>query len=381
MAYAFRLDDVRMAYIRIDRAELDRAGFAAETLAFALRLGAVEHPLRRAVLKGDTVSIVNDLCEVERILQRSSNQQVALVIRNFPGCDLAGRELPGRGPVHVEPLFFHHSFFMPLVDYAKALPVSAPGAQPELLAAFTHAFDDNDMLRLWERHHAQLVGHQHLYVLDHGSAASPAQVLHPKTNVVRLPRGATDHADIARFCGNFQRFLLSQYRWVLHTDADELLVDAAGNAALLARLAGDAEGGIRAPGQAFDILQDLRTEGPLRPCEPLGPQRGFMLPNPLYKKPLLASEPASWLQGFHQVYEEQRVREDTGLWLLHLQSADFGLLLQKNQKWNAIRQSEADRRISPQNRPADTASLKAWFQATLADPALLPIPEALRALF
>lgn len=373
MAYAFRLDDVRMAYIRLSRSDLAEAGLSRPV--FALRLAGAEHPLTRAVLKGDTISIADELCEVERILQHSASQQVSVLVRDQDG---------GK-PDHAEPLLFHHSFFMPLVDYARAFPAMDPAreqaAAPALLAVFTHAYDDAGMLRFWEGHYGRLAGHRNLYVIDHGSQVSPREVLHPDTNVLRLPRAETDHADIARFCGNFQRFLLSQYRWVLHTDADELLVDEAGNAGLLARLAGSGLEGILAPGQAVDLIQDLDSEGPLRPGEPLGPQRSRMLPNALYKKPMLASEPASWVQGFHQVFEQRRVREDKRLWLLHLQAADFDLLLQKNRKWNALRQSEADRRISPQNRPADAASLTAWFRQTLADPQLQCLPERLRVLF
>ncbi len=401
MAYAFRLQDVRMAYIRLSRSDLGVVpgapfGAVAPRLAFALRLAGPErtsdHPLERAVLKGDTLNIANALCEMERILQRGEGLHVSVVVRHPDG---------GK-PDHVEPLLFHQSFFMPLVDYARRYPadLSAPAAgaaaaspaaspaggpakatKPGLLAAFTHAYDDVDMLRFWEAHYARLAGHRNLYVIDHGSEVSPCRELHPDTNVVRLPRAETDHADIARFCGWFQRFLLTQYRFVLHTDADELLVDEQGEEALLERLAGGGYEGIIAPGRAFDVIQDLRSEGPLRLGQPLGPQRSRMLPNPMYRKPLLASEPASWVQGFHQVFEEQRVRVDKALWLLHLQSADFGLLLQKNRKWNAIKQSRADRGISPQNRPADEASLTAWYGKILADKRLLPIPEGLRARF
>ena len=125
-----------------------------------------------------------------------------------------------------------------------------------------------------------LIGaHGDLFVIDHGSPTSPRLLLHPETNVVRLPRGVTDHAEIARFCSRFQRFLLSEYRWVLHTDADELLVHAQGNAALLARLARPNAAGsacILAPEHAVDVIQRLGDEGPLRLGEPLGPQRGFM---------------------------------------------------------------------------------------------------------
>ena len=393
MAYAFRLDDVRMAYIRLSRADL-----AARGQTFALRLDGVDHPLDNAVLTRDTLSINDELCQVERILQRASNRQVSLVVR-----DAAGAR-----PDFVELVLFHHSFFLPFVDYARAMPPCDGHAKPGLLAVFTHAFDDNDMLRFWEAHHARLAGHRNLYVIDHGSQVSPKSVLHPDTNVVALPRGETDHANMARFCGHFQRFLLSQYSFVLHTDADELLVHEDGEEALRAKLAGGGPSGgglvgggftgIIQPGQAFDVIHDMRAlspvgspfgspaaspaENPLVPGELISSQRSVMLPaEGIYKKPVLASIPASWLQGFHLVYEEMSVREEPGLWLMHLQAADFGLLLLKNRKWNALRQTGKDRSISPQNRPGDEDALRRWFAERLADGRLTPIPERLRGKF
>jgi hypothetical protein len=368
MAYGFRLDDVRMAYIRISRSDI-----AFVRPSFTLRLDGVEHPLTRAVLQNDTLSINDELCEMERILQHSSNRQVSLIIR----------EATGDAPVHEEPVLFHHSFFLPFVDYVKSMPTGNDYVKPGLLAAFTHAFDDNDMLRFWEAHHAKLVGHKNLYVIDHGSAESPKSVLHADTNVVPLPRGETDHANMARFCGYFQRFLLSQYRYVLHTDADELLVHEDGEEALLVALAGGGLEGITQPGQAFDLLHDVRCEGLLKPGELISTQRNVMLPaESIYKKPMLANIPASWLQGFHLVYEETSVREDPGLWLIHLQAADFDLLLDKNRRWNNVRQSEADFARCPQNgRPGDPESLRRWFGQALQDQRLVPIPERLRGKF
>ena len=420
MAYAFRLDDVRMAYIRISRADLapkDLAmdglamdglameeglapgGLAAPGLTFALKLDGVEHALTHAVLRQDTLSINDELCQVERILQRASNRQVSLVIRGV------NNDKAGAAPDHEELVLFHHSFFLPFVDYVKTMPLGGDSRKPGLLAAFTHAYDDNDMLRFWEAHHARLVGHRNLYVIDHGSAVSPKSVLHPQTNVVPLPRGETDHADMARFCGHFQRFLLSQYRFVLHTDADELLVHEDGEEALLARLSdGGLEGGpgsILQPGQAFDVLHDVRdvrggvrgddlgggrldvgVEGPLQPGELVSMQRSLMLPaEGIYRKPVLAGIPASWLPGFHLVYEEQSVRQEPGLWLMHLQAADFDLLLDKNRKWNSLRQTAKDQGISPQNRPGDPESLRRWFAERYRDERLVPLPEGLRGKF
>ena len=48
MAYAFRLGDPRVAYIRLSRADIGEASAGAE-LCFAIRLGDEERPLRGAL--------------------------------------------------------------------------------------------------------------------------------------------------------------------------------------------------------------------------------------------------------------------------------------------------------------------------------------------
>lgn len=73
--------------------------------------------------------------------------------------------------------------------------------------------------------------------------------------------------------------------------------------------------------------------------------------------------------------------EEPGLWLMHLQAADFDLLLDKNRRWNALRQSDKDRDTCTQNRPADEKALRGWFAQALADERLTAIPERLRGKF
>lgn len=367
MAYAYRLDDPQTAYIRLSRADL-----AGERLRCFLVLDKVAHPLGRAVLRQDTLILADDLCEVERIILRARNRQVFVVLRDEAGTM----------PEHAEVLLFHHSFFAPFFDYAKAVPDTRSYARPGLLACFTHAYDDNKMLRFWEAHYSRFVPHRQLYVLDHGSPVSPRAVLHPETNVVPLPRGAVDHANMARFCGSFQRFLLSQFRWVLHSDADELLVHEDGDEGLLGMLGDESRQGILAPRQAFDVLHDPAVEAPLRPGESVSAQRRHLLPaDALYHKPMLASMPVSWLQGFHLAFEEHEVRLEPALWLLHLQSADAGMLLEKNRKWNALPLTDQDKSICPQSRPVEAAALEDWFAGKLRGEGLVSVPERLRGLF
>ncbi len=374
MAFAFRRRNPRLVFIRISRADLE-----IKRPLVALVVGSTGHAVAGAAIRGDIVTIDDALCQVERVVRLAGESGLGLLVR----------DQDGTVPDHVEPLLFHQSFFLPFFDYASAVPQggsASPGGpggppgsgKPGLLAAFTHAFDDAEMLRYWVDHHARLAGASNLYVIDHGSASPLRGALPPEVNVVPLPRGLVDHADMARFCGHFQRFLLTQYRYALHTDADELLVFEQGEEALRGLMEQGRLSGILAPQAALEVLHDVRGEAPLRPGEPVSRQRALALPGPrTMLKPVLADRPASWRQGFHQVYEQEQVRQVRGLWLVHLHAADARLLQGKNRRWNAVAQTGVDRGISPQARPESREELARWYGEKLGDERIAPLPEVL----
>lgn len=397
MALAFRPENPRLVHIRLSRADL-----AVARPLIALVVGQPEqtgqpgqegqagqvrhvgHPVAGAMLKGDLITVDDALCQVERFVCLAGGGPLGLLVRDQDGVL----------PDHLEPLVFHQSFFLPFFDYARAVPQGGAhqggqqGAQqggyakPGLLAVFTHAFDDGQMLRYWVDHHARLAGIRNLYVIDHGSSRPLRDELPPEVNVVPLPRALVDHADMARFCGHFQRFLLSQYRYVLHTDADELLADEQGEEGLRQKLARGLLSGILAPQGALEVIHDVRSEPALRPGEPISRQRRLALPGHwTMVKPVLADRPASWRQGFHQVYEDEAVRQVRGLWLIHLHAADARLLREKNRRWNAAAQTGADRLISPQSRPESKDELARWYAEKLGDEKLAPLPEVLVGRF
>lgn len=285
-----------------------------------------------------------------------------------------------------EPLLFHQSFFAPLVDFASmALPGygTAPYARPGLLAACTHVYNDPVMAQLWERHYAKFVPHAQLYVIDHGSEPPVREVLSPNTQVIRLPRGATDQANIAQFCNHFQRFLLSQYRWVIHVDADELLVPEDGFDAFVARLAADAgPPRIVEPGQAVDLVMDPAGDAPLDPSRPITHQRRHLVPNPACRKPALVSRPATWGPGFHFAVEAFAVAEDKLLWLVHLDMADVALAVARHRKWLDTPRSASDaQRVDHSCRAVDADGQRARLRAALASPHAFHMPGWMRGIF
>ena len=313
---------------------------------------------------------------VERVLVAHKDDPLELVLT-----DLArSRRLA------IEPLHFHQSFFVPLVDFA-AMPL--PGfdtlayPRPGLLAACTHVYNDPEFLALWERHYARFVPHAQLYVIDHGSSPAAAEVLSPATQCVRLPRGTTDQANIAQFCNHFQRFLLTQYRWVIHVDVDELLVAEDGFDGLLARLAADTgPPRIVEPARAVDLVAHPLTEGPLDLTRPLTEQRRFLVPNAEYRKPTLVSRPTTWGPGFHYAVEAFAVVEDPRLWLVHLAQADLGLSARRNRTWLESASSRLDQaRVDHSHRTTDLDRLRRDALARLGSEHVQAVPPWMVGMF
>lgn len=353
MATAYRVGPDNDIALRLERTAFDPA-----THRLALQVGARAYRIDVNGVSDDGWLRIDDSAfAVERVLVAHRDEVLELVVT-----DLArSRRLA------VEPLHFHQSFFVPLVDFAA---LSLPGFEtrsyprPGLLAACTHVYNDPAFLRVWERHYARFVPHEQLYVIDHGSNPPAAEVLSAGTQCIRLPRGPTDQANIAQFCNHFQRFLLTQYRWVIHVDVDELLVPEDGYAGLLDRLAADAgPPRIVEPAHAMDLVGHPVTEAPLDLDRPLTAQRRFLVPNAEYRKPALVSRPATWGPGFHYAVEAFAVVEDPRLWLVHLAQADAQLAASRNRTWLETLASRLDRAtVDHRHRSTDLERLR---EATL----------------
>ena len=357
--------------------KLDRVSFDPRSHRLVIEAGGRAYRLAVTGMgEGGWIRLDDSSFAVERVLVAHRDSSLVLAVTD---------------PAHVErlaaePLLFHQSFFAPLVDFnALALPgfSVAPYAPPALLAVCTHVYDDHTMLRLWERHYARFVPNEHLYVIDHGSTTPAREVLQPATQLVRLPRGAADQANIAQFCNGFQRFLLTQYRWVIHVDVDELLVPQDGFDAFLARLAADpGPPRIVEPAHAADLVQHPDLEAPVDLARPLTSQRRFLVPNAEYLKPALVSRPATWGPGFHYAVESFAVAADPLLWMVHLAKADVGLCLERNRKWLGTPRSATDKvRVDHTHRQGDEGQTREAFLKLLAGPTVEQVPEWMRGMF
>jgi Glycosyl transferase family 2 len=289
--------------------------------------------------------------------------------------------------VLLEALHFHLSFFNQFFDFARHAGIyTAPGHYTKAgsLAIFTHVYNDNAMLQVWEKYYSRVVPVRDLYVIDHGSTSSPKQVLSPEINVVSMPRGPVDHRAISQFCNTFQRFLLSQYRWVMHVDADEILVHARGWDYLKDNLLGRQDGIILKAAHGFDLVHDVASEPAIDLSAPISLQRHSLLSVPLYGKPVLTSVPTTWREGFHTVFEGDSVVEDNELWLIHLSYVDLNLYVEKRAKWARFDVAETEKRLRPALYSTLTAQVdpaRQFFTRMLETRPAAIVPKWMRGTF
>lgn len=229
-----------------------------------------------------------------------------------------------------------------------ALFQTLPYTKPGRLAVFTHAYNEKAVLEVVLRYYMQLTPAANIYVINHGSDPEQIDHLRSVVNVVDIPRGETDHYNISAFCGHFQRFLLTQYDWVLHVDADELVLCEHGIEALRLALPAQPTGTIIRPAHAYELLHDIRSEGPIDLGAPVSLQRSLLVQSPAFHKPVIASRPTTWTIGFHSCLEPDTVTMQQ-LWLVHLRDFDFERSVERDRKWMALRRSALD----AQHIPAD----------------------------
>ena len=291
----------------------------------------------------------------------------------------------GTQTVHEEELLFHPSVYVPFVDMNRNIyeihGVLPEYRRPEPFAIFTHVYNEDVMLGVWERYYAQFVDHQHLYVIDHGSERPFRHLLNPRTNVVRIPHGEVDHRNITAFCGNFQRFLLSQYQWVMHVDTDEIVVHRHGPQALLQSLTIPAGQVTRRAMHAFDVVHDPRVEAQIDFSAPISVQRNCLVPAPIYTKPILSTAPTTWALGFQYAMEEGILFADQDLWLFHLAHVDVQHTLGRSRNWNQTAASAAEANLWPQNRRVATAEGVAASLVAKLDDTVQPMPDWVRGMF
>ena len=212
--------------------------------------------------------------------------------------------------------------------------------KPGSLCVFTSVYNDVQFLDLWLKYYSKIVGKDNLYVIDHGSSISYDK---SKANFIKIPRGEYDSNNLSLFNCYFQRFLLSQYKWVLHSDCDELIFVEEDND--FNRIISSYNDPVLLSTQnAFEVVYHPQNETDLDYSSSLLSQRSLMLPSESFQKTYLTSAPVTWGPGFHKTYERKTF--DNRLWALHIKFMDPNSFLNKNKAiWKDLSQSQEDAQI------------------------------------
>lgn len=212
--------------------------------------------------------------------------------------------------------------------------------KPGSLCVFTSVYNDIQFLDLWLNYYGKIVEKDNLYVIDHGSSISYDT---SRANFIKIPRGEYDSNNLSLFNCYFQRFLLSQYKWVLHSDCDELIFVEEDND-FNKVLSSYNDPVLLSTQNAFEVIYHPQNETDLDYSVSLLSQRSLMLPSKLFQKTYLTSAPVTWGPGFHKTYERKTF--DNRLWALHIKFIDPNSFLNKNKAiWKDLSQSQEDAQI------------------------------------
>jgi len=192
------------------------------------------------------------------------------------------------------------------------------------IAVFTHSFNESFQLEVFFNHYAKLTDPKDIYVIDHGSDTVKAEeVIKNKCQIIYLPKTPRDDFNIKQYCEYFQRFLLTQYEWVIHVDVDEILIHEFGMQHFRDQLFSNNLGFICLPEFAAELVEHPDNDNELIGYKDLCKQRKNMVINNSYIKPAVTSIPAYWGPGFHYCLNDLKTKTISGLWMMHLKSVSI----------------------------------------------------------
>jgi hypothetical protein len=225
-------------------------------------------------------------------------------------------------------------------------------------AVVTMAHNEAVFLPIWWKYYARFFAPEDIYIIDHdttdASTSGPGFVRIPVSHPV-VDWGWHRDALQAE-----QHRLIARYDVVLCTDVDEIVAPDPRTGDLgdyIDRFESDF---VNCRG--YEILHMRDSEPPLDLGRPILQQRRHWYFNPAYSKPLLARVPMSWHGGLHAT-TDGGVREDPGLYLIHLHRMDYELCFARHQQRTALpwNQRDLDEGWGYQNRITDPEAFAWWF--------------------
>jgi hypothetical protein len=249
--------------------------------------------------------------------------------------------------------------------------------QAQRVAALTIAFNEDFILAKWCQHYGEMLGYEHLYVIDDGSDVNPREYLPAAVNVFRQPRTHFDSWRLCRSLSQMQRLLLETYEVVLVLDSDEFLVTARDDCrnALehIVRTYPFADGRLRPRG--WELIHCRSREGDLDAERPIVEQRGYLLRADMFDKPCVTREDVSLFPGNHHCYESSC--RDESLQLIHMRWFDVRFAIAKGLRYSKTSWSTLDLAMGLSFHQRMTAQeieskIGEYEQRALQEPMVLP---------
>jgi len=185
--------------------------------------------------------------------------------------------------------------------------------------ALTFAYNEHFFLPRWVAYYGAQVGHENLFVLDHGSTDGSCEGL-GRVNVISVPRSDYDEVKRVDFASHFHRALLNYYDAGFAMDVDEFIVADPAKYRNLQDFA--ARGGALALACiGLELLHARSREADFVASLPILAQRHHVLFDSWICKRSFARVPVRFGGGFHT--STAPVEFDDDLFLFHLKNFDY----------------------------------------------------------
>ena len=183
------------------------------------------------------------------------------------------------------------------------------------------------MLPIWLRYYSRFFKPSDIYVLDNETTDGSTDA----DGFVRVPvrHDRVDITWMVKTVTAFQHELLERYDVVLFSDTDEIITPIPEWGDLDAYLRRFDEEFVNPLGYELVHLRD--REPKLDLARPILDQRGYWFAHDGYDKPVLATVPMEWVEGFH-ASADGRQNYDPDLRLIHLRRMDYDLCLARQQE-------------------------------------------------
>lgn len=222
----------------------------------------------------------------------------------------------------------------------------------------TIAHNEAFFFPIWLRYYSAFFEPDDIYVLDHDTNDHSTD----GDGFVRIPisHNTFDNLWMLANVERLQHELIQRYDVVLFTDIDEIVAPHPRTGTLAEYMDRFDEPYVNCLG--YELIHMTDREDRFDPSRDVLDQRGYWFANPVYDKPLLATEPLHWRPGFHRLTDSP-VRLDPSLLLIHLHRVDYDICQARHARWAARtwEQRDLDEGWGVHNRVVEDRTFERWF--------------------